>query len=588
MAKFWCKVCGGTLEYSDAAETAVCGVCGAAGVLPVQQDDEYTVQFAELVRLRQSGDYEQAEALLYVLLQQNGADPALYWNSVLITYKAAYYSEEDTYRLICGETGDVSVQENEDFQKALHFASPAQWDIFENDGRLLEEARLALLAEREKQNESNESPLNKGFLLLEDGAWDAADAQFDHVLADEPENGLAYFGKMMAELQVHRESELSRAGASLEESDNYQLVQKYGNDMLLERLQEYKVKGILFQATERGKLAETIDDWKHIKKLLIDIRENEEAREYLAFCDKKIRAIMAREAQLVMGCREAVNLGITTETLGTRMVSANYYYDFDMSAAEPEKKKRAKGAVSPSRVMAAIALLVLLLLVGLFVLSAWLTKDKAPEEYVNGELVADNNNIEPDDVVTDGTDAASESKEKQFCVAGARAFMLDESGKVISLADEPVAVVPEETQGGASFSMNITPYESDFSTWRDVTALYSDPEGAVLFGVTKSGTVGYDIFSPSTLNYEDRYREVSSWIGVRELVWEKRASGVPVLFAVTKDSYVYASDPAVQEKLDALETLIPEDNPIIQLQAQEGSLYILLEDESYISLGYSD
>lgn len=584
MARFWCKVCGGTLEYHDESETAVCSVCGASGVLPVQQDEGYAEQYAELVRLRQSGDYQQAEELLYTLLELNGADPVLYWNSVLITYKAAYYSDDDSYGLLCGEAGDVSVQENEDFQKALHFASPAQWDIFENDGRLLEEARLLLLAESEKQNENNESPLNKGFLLLEDGAWDAADAQFDLVLADEPENGLVYFGKMMAELQVHRESELSRAGARLVESENYKQVQQYGNDMLLERVEEYRVTGVLFQATERGKLADTVDDWKHIKKMLMDIRENEQARDYLSLCDKKIRAIMAREAQLVMGCREAVNLGITTETLGTRMVSANYYYDFDMSTAEPEKKKLRKTVVSPSRIMATIALLVVLILVGVFALSSWMTKDTPSDiVYSQADATADNNNKAGRLIVTGGADY-----EEQFCAAGGRAFMIDSFGRVVNLSDEPAAVITEETQGGASFSGNVTPYESDFSTWHNVAALYSDPEGAVLFGVLNSGTVCYDIFSSSTMNYEDRYGAVSSWTGVKELVWEKRVSGVPVLFAVTRDSYVYASDAAVQKKLEALETLVSDDNPISQLQAQEGSLYILLEDGSYISFSYAE
>ncbi len=589
MSKFWCKVCGGTLEYNDEAEIAVCSVCGASGVLPIQLDDGYTEQYAQLVRLRQSGEYEQAETLLYSLMQQNGADPILYWNSVLITYRAAYYSDGDSYGLLCGDPGDVSVQENEDFQKALHFASPAQWDIFENDGRLLEEARLLLIAQsQDKQETSNESPLNKGFLLLEDGAWDAASAQFDLVLADEPENGLAYFGKMMAELKVHRESELSRAGASLDETENYKYVLQYGNDMLLERLEEYRVTDILFQATERGKLAETIDDWKHIKKMLMDIRENERASEYLSLCDKKIRAIMAREAQLVMGCREAVNLGITTENLGTRMVRANYYYDFDVVYYDDDKKERRKHSIMPSRAVTIVLLLVVLAIVVLLVLSSFMTKDSGTDMlYDQAENGADNNNNDNIVYVT-GSVGEDDDVSSRFCAAGSRAFMLKDDGTVVCLTEEPAEITSEDTQGGASFSVNIIPYETDFSTWKNIRTLCSDPEGDILFGVSESGIVYYDIFSASTMNYEDRYRSVSRWVGVRELIWEKCANGVPVLFAVTKDGSVYASDDAVQERLKKLDTLISDDNSISALQAQEGTLYILLDDDSYISFDYSE
>lgn len=590
MAKFWCKVCGQLLDPIDGAVVATCGSCGARQVLPIPLGNEYLEYYAELVILQQSEQFEKAEELFEHLILEGGADAALYWLGVLIDYRAVYIRKNEGYTIRCGRAGETSVVEHESFQKVLHYASPAQCGIFEMDGRILEESRLEVLGKYSTDIDA-ELPLNRGFLCLEDGAWDAAEAQFDRVLSEEPDNALAYFGKMMAELQVHREGELSQTGTRLSETENYKNVLKYGDELLCERLKKYREAGILYQATEHGKCAETIDDWRHVKKLLMEIRGNERAGEYLALCDRKIRAIMVREAQLVMGCREAVNLGLTTETLGTRMVSANYYYDFDMSEKSINKVQK-KIILPSSRIVAIIALIIMIILALIFILPLCMGDDESDKMQEQSQAyldssTSDNGINDESRLLQSATESSSLSAEVEMCVVGTMAFTLDSNGKVVCLNEEYEDVTHEETQNGASFVINAAPYESDFSTWSDVTRLYNDPDGAMLFGVMENGTVSYDIFSSSKMNYEAKYKSVSSWMNVKELVWEDGNIEDPCLFALTTKNEIYASDAETEKSVkQMIEPIMKHDFQIETLRVQNGILHILTKDGSYVSVRY--
>ena len=51
--------------------------------------------------------------------------------------------------------------------------------------------------------------LKRGFMLLEDGEFEKADECFDRVLDSEPENGRAYLGRLMANVEVRNDFELA-------------------------------------------------------------------------------------------------------------------------------------------------------------------------------------------------------------------------------------------------------------------------------------------------------------------------------------------------------------------------------------------
>lgn len=72
----------------------------------------------------------------------------------------------------------------------------------------------------------------------------------DFVLKKEPENALAYCGKLMAEYRVTRIEGLAECGTPLEESDNYRKAVNIGGKELADALQEYN-NGIKKRNEER-------------------------------------------------------------------------------------------------------------------------------------------------------------------------------------------------------------------------------------------------------------------------------------------------------------------------------------------------
>lgn len=579
MVKYWCKVCGEPLRPTEGALVAACASCGARQALPSPIDDEYLAHFGELGRLVREGDFGSAQMLADAMIVKSEKDSALYWQRVMCTYKAAYSSKLDKseYVITCGEETDAPVSENEDFCNALRFAGPAQRGIYEEDGRLLERARRIILGEPYVPDETV-LPLNRGFLCLEDGEWTAANEQFDIVIKDEPENALAYFGKMMAELRVRRESELSNLGTMIPETENHKYVLQYGDESLRERLNRYWESGLLLKAAEECELAVTVDDWKRIKKLFNQIPNNPMAQEQSVFCDKKIREIMSREGQVVVGCREAANLGITTETLGARMVNADYYYDFDMSD-QSSGVRRKKDLVSAFAIGALIALLILVAILFVFPIAGGEKSRKIDNSGLEGSL---------------GDTGTTESSgriygDPEFQSAGEFMFVLDVNGTVRCISEKPDDSAKVTLQSGASFSGNVTPYASDWSSWDGVSKLYSTPDGMMLFGVLDNGTIVYDIFAAEQMSYEAAYSTVSEWENVSELAVDPISQERSCIFALTESGVVLSSDAAAKEAVDSEAAPYYEQGIMAEkIAAAGGYVYIIFDNDDYISVQYSN
>lgn len=579
MVKYWCKVCGEPLRPTEGALVAACASCGARQALPYAVDDEYLEHFGELNRRIRTGDFESASMLADAMIAKSEKDSALYWQRVMCTYRATYSSNLDKseYVLTCREETDAPVGENEDFRNALRFAGPAQRAIYEEDGRLLERARRIISGEPYILDESV-SPLNGGFLCLEDGEWAAANDCFDAVIKDEPENALAYFGKMMAELQVRREAELANIGMKIPDTENHKFVLQYGDDLLRERLNRYWESGILIKAAEECELAVTVDDWKRIKKLFNQIPNNLMAQEQSFFCDKKIREIMTREGQVVVGCREAANLGITTETLGTRMVNADYYYDFDMSG-QYSKEKRKRDIVSAFAIGALIVLAIITIIL-LVIQIGGNDKTHKIDNSVSEESMG---------IVSDITGSEKLYGDIQFQSVGEFMFALDVSGTVHCISERPDEIVRETLQSGASFSGNVVPYATHWSSWTDVSRLYGTPDGMMLFGVLKNGMVVYDIFAAEQMSYEASYEVVSAWENVKELAIDPVIQEKNCIFALTENGEVLSSDSAVSAEIEnEISLYLDQGIKAERISAAGGYLYIIFDNDDYIRVQYSN
>ncbi len=74
--------------------------------------------------------------------------------------------------------------------------------------------------------------LKRAFMFLEDGEWQDANIYCEKVLDQDPENGNAYFGKLLAELRVKKPNELKDFPRPFDQLVNYQKVLRFGDDNL--------------------------------------------------------------------------------------------------------------------------------------------------------------------------------------------------------------------------------------------------------------------------------------------------------------------------------------------------------------------
>lgn len=89
--------------------------------------------------------------------------------------------------------------------------------------------------------------VKRAFIFMDDNNIDEAERYLEQALRQDPENSLAYIGKLMIELKVHNLDELSNISSSLKEQKLFQRALKFANDekkIKLERCLEVNEKNL--------------------------------------------------------------------------------------------------------------------------------------------------------------------------------------------------------------------------------------------------------------------------------------------------------------------------------------------------------
>ena len=99
--------------------------------------------------------------------------------------------------------------------------------------------------------------LKRAFIFLEDGNWEEADAYCERVLDQDPENGMAYVGKLMAELHVKKQEDLANCEQPFDGSANFQKAVRFGDEKLAAVLKGYIAR--INERNETARLTEIYD-----------------------------------------------------------------------------------------------------------------------------------------------------------------------------------------------------------------------------------------------------------------------------------------------------------------------------------------
>ena len=166
-------------------------------------------------------------------------------------------------------------------------------------------------------NEPDTAPLLKrAFMFLEDGDWSSANDYCEKVLDKEPENAMAYVGKLMAELQCRHRTDLLKCEAPLEESNYYlkalrfadadlrkelendnSFIKKHIEDEIQQRQEEKKAeeKNTIYSMAAKYAETESVAEQKKAAEKFGEISDWRDAASRAAVCRQRVEELKKEE-----------------------------------------------------------------------------------------------------------------------------------------------------------------------------------------------------------------------------------------------------------------------------------------------------
>lgn len=142
--------------------------------------------------------------------------------------------------------------------------------------------------------------LKRAFMFLEDGDFARADEFCEQVLNRDPENPLAYLGKVMAELKVCKKEELKNQVEPFEDNINYRKAVRFADESFRQELEEITLAVKYMSAVEKMKASKTQSQFEAAADEFRKISGYKDSEEQIAVCLEKAElarknAILAKE-----------------------------------------------------------------------------------------------------------------------------------------------------------------------------------------------------------------------------------------------------------------------------------------------------
>lgn len=195
--------------------------------------------------------------------------------------------------------------------------------------------------------------LNNAFVALKSGSFGNADELFSQAVNAAPENAYGYFGKLMAEMKVLQEGELSRSTVILEQNPNYAKILRYGDEKLRQKLSYYNeqskanVESLYNNANARYLNASEQNDFIAAAELFNKIPDYKDSKQKRVDCAQK--AEYARKDEIYnTACQECTsNNPFALENAIARFNSIPGWRDSDEKKAQAIYNLNSLTAQSP-------------------------------------------------------------------------------------------------------------------------------------------------------------------------------------------------------------------------------------------------
>ncbi len=153
MSLFKCKMCGGTIEFSDGMTVGVCDSCGTKQTLPRLDDNKKANMYDRANHFRRNNEYDKAMAIYEQILNEDNTDAEAYWSLVLCRYGIEYVEDPVTHKRVptVNRAQFTSIFADEDYKSALQYADGYQKEIYEQEAKAIDEIQKGILAISQKE-----------------------------------------------------------------------------------------------------------------------------------------------------------------------------------------------------------------------------------------------------------------------------------------------------------------------------------------------------------------------------------------------------------------------------------------------------
>ncbi len=153
MGTFKCKMCGGTIEFSQGDTVGVCDSCGSKQTLPRLDDDRRANLYDRANHFRRNNDFDKAAGIYEQILNEDPTDAEAYWSLVLCKYGIEYVEDPATKKRVptVNRAQFTAVFDDENYRSALKYADGFQKALYEEEANTINEIQKGILAISKKE-----------------------------------------------------------------------------------------------------------------------------------------------------------------------------------------------------------------------------------------------------------------------------------------------------------------------------------------------------------------------------------------------------------------------------------------------------
>ncbi len=147
MSVFKCKMCGGDLILTNEAGIAECDSCGSLQTVPNEADEKKANLINRANKLRMNRDFDRAAALYESVAAEYKTEAEAYWGALLCRYGIEYVDDPAMDKKVptCHRASYDSVLKDEDYTRAVEYASGEARAIYVSEGERIEKLRTDIL-----------------------------------------------------------------------------------------------------------------------------------------------------------------------------------------------------------------------------------------------------------------------------------------------------------------------------------------------------------------------------------------------------------------------------------------------------------